>query len=409
MKFIVSHKDKRTMARSGRLETPHGVIETPNFMPVGTQGSVKSLSPQDLREIGVQVVLGNTYHLYLRPGDKIVKQFGGLAKFMGWRGPASRLASTQACRQATASRGGPTFTDSGGFQVFSLGVSLEHGVGKLLKESDDTMPKPRLNKITEEGVTFQSHLDGSTHILTPEKSIAIQENLGADLIVAFDDLESPKYSHEETKKSLELTEKWLFRSKKAHKRKDQLLYGVTHGGQFEDLRVISAKFNDKHFDAIALGGAHRNKENMYDVVSWTTSHVSEEKPKHMFGIGEVDDIFEIVERGADTFDCVIPTRLGRMGHVFVYPSEGNLKNRFRIDVTRANFAKDHGPLSKDCACMVCQEFARGYINHLFRSRELLAYRLASYHNVYFLTDLMKQIREAIGNGQFEKLRGKWLG
>lgn len=385
--FKIIAKDKLSEARVGNLVTPHGTIKTPAFVPCGTQASVKSLTPKDLKEIGVQIVLGNTYHLHLRPGEKIIKGFGGLGEFMGWSGP--------------------TLTDSGGFQVFSLGVALSQGVAKLLKENDEFKQKPRLNKITEEGVAFQSHLDGSRQVLTPESSVKIQEDLGSDLIVGFDDLESPKYSKSETKESLERTNRWLLRSKKAHKRTDQMLYGVTHGGKFEDLRIESARIVDKNFDAIALGGAHQSKENMYEVVKWTVENTDYLKPKHMLGIGEADDIFNIVSLGIDTFDCVIPTRMGRMGFVFVAPTLGNVLNRFRIDITKEKFAKDQKPLSNNCSCYVCRNFTRGYLNHLFRAKELLAYRLASYHNLYFLTDLMKKIRESIINNSFLQLRNEW--
>ncbi len=277
----------------------------------------------------------------------------------------------------------------------------------MLREEEGEK-KPRLNKITEDGVTFQSHIDGKKYFLSPEISIEIQEKLGADLIIGFDDLESPRYSYAETKKSLDLTEDWLLRSIKAHKRKDQLLYGVTHGGSFKDLRIESAKFNDEHFNAIALGGAHKNKKNMHEIVEWTIDNISENKPRHMLGIGEVDDIFELIERGIDTFDCVVPTRLGRTGFFFVSPKLGNIKNRFRLSIDKAIFAKDKGPLANDCLCYVCQNFTRGYINHLFRSRELLAYNLLSYHNVHFLINLTKQIRNAILEDEFQSLKKKWL-
>ena len=237
----------------------------------------------------------------------------------------------------------------------------------------------------------------------------IQEDLGADLIVAFDDLESPTYDESETRKSLELTEKWLLRSIKAHKRKDQLLYGVTHGGSFKDLRIRSAKFNNLHFDAIALGGAHSSKKNLYEVAEWTVQNLSENKPRHLLGIGEVDDIFEAVWRGIDTFDCVIPTRLGRMGHVFISPSIGNIRNRFRYDITKSKFASDKKSIDPNCSCCTCLNFTRAYINHLFRSHELLAYNLATYHNVYFLINLTKQIRQSILNQNFEKLKKSWIG
>lgn len=385
--FKIVKKDKKTKARAGVIKTPHGDIETPIFIPVGTNGTVKSVSPRDLKEMGAQIILANTYHLHLRPGEDLLKKFGGLSKFMSWNGP--------------------TMTDSGGFQVFSLGIGLEHGVGKLLREEEGEA-KPRLNKITKEGVTFQSHLDGSKQYLSPEVSIDIQEKIGADLIVAFDDLESPKYNHEETEKSLELTEDWLIRSIKAHKRKDQLLYGVTHGGSFKDLRIKSAKFVDKHFDAIALGGAHKNKENMSEIVEWTIANVSDNKPKHMLGIGEIDDIFELIERGIDTFDCVIPTRIGRTGYFFVSPPFGNMVNRFRRDINKPNFVMDQKSLDPNCTCYTCKNFSRAYIHHIFRNRELLSYSLISTHNVHFLVNLTKQIREAIVKDEFLKMKKKWL-
>ncbi|MEK7551133.1 MAG: tRNA guanosine(34) transglycosylase Tgt [Patescibacteria group bacterium] len=385
--FKVIKKDKKSKARAGVIKTPHGDIETPSFVPVGTQATVKAVSPRDLKDMGAQIVLANTYHLHLRPGEKLIKEHGGLSRFMSWNGP--------------------TMTDSGGFQVFSLGIGLEHGVGKLLREEEGEV-KPRLNKITEEGVTFQSHIDGSKKFLSPELSIQIQEALGADLIVAFDDLESPKYSHKETEKSLLLTEGWLIRSIKAHKRQDQLLYGVTHGGEFKDLRVKSAKFNDKYFDAIALGGAHKTKESMYKIIDWTTDNIDVNKPTHMLGIGDVDDIFEIIERGIDTFDCVIPTRIGRTGFFFISPSFGNLKNRFRICIDKPQFRNDPKPLDQNCTCTTCQNFSRAYIHHLFKSRELLSYNLISVHNVHFLVNLTKKIRESILNNSFIEFKKKWL-
>jgi len=385
--FEITKKDKKTKARAGVIKTPHGDIETPMFVPVGTQATVKSLEPRELKEMGTQVVLANTYHLHLRPGENLIQKFGGLAKFMSWNGP--------------------TMTDSGGFQVFSLGVALEHGVGKLLRE-EEVEAKPRLNKITEEGVYFQSHIDGSKQFLSPESSIEIQEKIGADLIIGFDDLESPKHTYEETKKSLELTEKWLIRSKKAHKRKDQLLYGVTHGGVFKDLREKSVKFVDENFAAIALGGAHKNKQNMHEIVEWTMACVSESKPRHMLGIGEVDDLFELIERGIDTFDCVIPTRLGRTGSFFISPPLGSLKNRFRTDIDKPQYASDQKPLDPNCKCYSCQNFTRGYVHHLFHSRELLSYTLLSLHNVHFLINLTKQIRQSILDDSFQNLKKSWL-
>ena len=392
--FEITSKNKKSKARAGIIHTPHGDIQTPIFVPVGTQATVKAVSPRDLKEMGAEVVLANTYHLHLRPGENIIKKFGGLSRFMNWNGP--------------------TMTDSGGFQVFSLGVGKEGGGVKFLREDPkryretEDGAKVRLNKITEEGVTFQSHIDGSTHKITPESSIEIQEKIGADLIVAFDDLESPKYDFDETRKSLELTNRWELRSKKAHKRKDQLLYGVTHGGQFKDLRDSSAKFVDENFDAIALGGAHLSKKNLYEVVDWTTDIVTENKPRHLLGIGEVDDIFEGVERGIDTFDCVIPTRIARTGFFFLSPPLGNMKNRFRTDIDKPQFVKDEKPLDPNCNCYTCQNFTRGYIHHIFRARELLSYNLLSIHNLHFLINLSKEIRMAILNETFPKMKKEWL-
>ncbi len=423
-KFKIIQKDKTSKARVGQIETDHGIVLTPAFFPVGTKGTVKSLTPEHLKEIGVEAVLGNTYHLMLQPGEDVIAKHGGIAKFMGWKRDHSRYTNISGVNAF-----GPTMTDSGGFQVFSLGVGLEKPGVKFLKEEKlnlknnisnlkDEEPRPRLNKITEEGVEFQSHIDGSKHKLTPESSIDIQEKLGADLIIAFDDLESPTYSFEQTKKSLDLTNRWELRSLKYHlaskgltlrgKKQRQLLYGVTHGGQFESLRKESARFVNSHFDAIALGGAHRSKSNLYEVIDWTVSELDEEKPRHLLGVGEVDDIFEAVERGIDTFDCVIPTRLGRMGHVFISPEEGNMRNRFRFDITKSKYATSNEPLAIGCLCYVCKNFTRAYINHLFRSRELLAYILATYHNVYFFNNLTRQIRESIIDKKFSALKKAWI-
>jgi len=394
IQFRIINKVKS--ARTGVIKTPHGDLKTPAFIPVGTKATVKSLNSQQLNEIKPQAVLANTYHLHLQPGEDVIKKLGGLSSIMDWRGP--------------------TMTDSGGFQVFSLGVGLEKPGVKFLKEqlpiNNDQLPnedaKPRLNKITEEGVEFQSHIDGSRQKLTPESSIAIQEKLGADLIVSFDDLESPTYSEEETKKSLELTNRWELRSIQAQKSKNQLLYGVTHGGKFENLRKESARFVDKNFEAIALGGAHSSKKNLYEVIEWTVDELDDNKPRHLLGIGEVDDIFEGVERGIDTFDCVIPTRLGRMGHVFMSPPAGNIKNRFRYDITKSKFRSDKNPIDKNCECYVCKSYSRGYINHLFKARELLAYNLATYHNVYFMVNLTNEIRNSIETKTFQNLKSKWI-
>lgn len=367
VKFKVLHKDGK--ARVGRLETTHGIIETPNFNPVGTQATVKALGPRELSEIGIQIVLANTYHLMLRPGADLIEKMGGLHKFMNWDKPI--------------------MTDSGGFQVFSLGVALEHA------------QQPRLNKITEEGVTFQSHLDGSKHILTPEKSIEIQKKLGADLIVAFDDHESLKHTKAEMLKSLELTEKWGLRSKKAHK-SNQLLYGVIHGGIHKDLRIRSARFTDKHFDAIAIGGIYGDKKTLSEILEWVVPEVSEEKPRHLLGIGEVSDIFNGIERGIDFFDCVAPTRRARNGSLYIYPNSV-------VNISQSRYISDKKPIDPKCNCSTCRNFTRSYLRHLYMAGEILYHQLATYHNVYFITNMVKDIREAIKEGRFNRLKEEYLG
>lgn len=395
--FKILHKDGK--ARVGKLETAHGIIETPNFNPVGTQATVKALSPKDLKEIGVQIVLANTYHLMLRPGADLIEKFGGLHKFMGWDRPI--------------------MTDSGGFQVFSLGVALEHGNSKVLKEDEGEVDpeafksKPRLNNITEEGVTFQSHIDGSKHVLTPEKSIEIQRKLGADLIVAFDDHESAKHSKAEMLKSIELTEKWGLRSKVAYdkiydgrtKKCQQLLYGVIHGGTHKDLRIRSARFTDDNFDAIAIGGIYGDKKKLCQVIEWALGEVSEEKPRHLLGIGEVEDLFNGVERGIDFFDCVAPMRRARFGSLYVSPKSGGKKeNSFSINVRQSKFVSDKLPIDSNCECYTCINFSKAYLRHLYTAGELLYFQLATYHNVYFITKLVEKMRETITKGKFKEFK-----
>ncbi|MBI2019101.1 tRNA guanosine(34) transglycosylase Tgt [Candidatus Daviesbacteria bacterium] len=408
--FRIVAKDGK--ARVGLLTTSHGVIETPNFNPVGTQATVKALSPKDLNEIGVQMVLANTYHLMLRPGADLIEKFGGLHKFMNWDKPI--------------------MTDSGGFQVFSLGAALEHGGSKVLRKN--TTPgvelklhprgvnsKPRLNKIIEEGVTFQSHIDGSKHILTPEKSIKIQQQLGADLIVAFDDHESAKHNYGEMQKSLELTERWGLRSLKEHKRTgvklihppggklEQLMYGVVHGGTHKDLRVRSAKFTDEHFDAVAIGGIYGDKQTLCSIVEWVTSAVSEEKPRHLLGIGEVEDLFNGIERGVDFFDCVAPTRRARNGSLYICPKSGGKKsNSYTLNIRQSKFFSDKKPIDPRCNCYTCTNFSRSYLRHLYMADEILYHELSTYHNIFFIIDLVKRIRETIKDGEFKKFKRGYI-
>lgn len=397
--FKILHQEGQ--ARVGQLKTAHGVIETPEFIPVGTQGAVKAIAPDRLKGIGAQVVLANTYHLMLRPGVDLVKKLGGIHKFMNWDKPI--------------------MTDSGGFQVFSLGVALEHGVGKLLKE-EESIARVRLNKVTEEGVIFQSHIDGSQHILTAEKSIQLQAKLGADLIVVFDDLESPKYTYKETLNSLELTERWELRSLKeyqkifAKKEVKPLLYGVTHGGVFEDLRIKSAKFVNDNFEGVALGGAHKDKKTLYEVVEWTVEQLDGGKPRHLLGIGEVEDLFECIERGIDLFDCAAPTRRARNGSLYVAPGSKAYsslaqyrKNNFAVNIKMSKFTQDPAPIDPSCGCYTCQNFSRAYLKHLYLAREILYHELATVHNLHFIINLVKSIRGKILKNQFKKFKRSYLG
>lgn len=399
MKFTISQKDKASHARVGEIHTAHGMVKTPSFVPVGTQATVKGLSPKDLKETGTQILFGNTYHLHLRPGEDIIKEFGGLGKFMGWEGV--------------------TITDSGGFQVFSLGqkkiVVFDPGnhVGKVVEGDDEDA---RLVKITDKGVAFRSHIDGSQHFFTPEQSIKIQKKLGADVIVCFDECAPHPSTYEYTKEAMLRTHAWAERSLKEFQNKettyfDQALYGIIQGGVYEDLRIESAKFiASLPFDGIAIGGVSvgESKKEMRQALEWVHPHLPEEKPRHLLGIGEVDDIFDGVAMGMDTFDCVIPTRFGRYGIVFSGPPEGTVNNRFRVDLTKTIHAKDHGPVTKECLCYTCQHFTRGYLHHLFKADELLAYRLASYHNVFFLNNVTQHIRQSIVDGTFDKMRETWL-
>lgn len=412
--FTISQKDKHSRARLGTLVTPHGTIQTPCFVPVGTQAAVKGLTPRDLKDIGAQIVLANTYHLMLRPGPQVLERMGGLSEFMGWEGP--------------------TMTDSGGFQVFSLGVAqaADKKLNKFSKPAVNPENEPVLDdeeaeedafirqakkktrrikraKIDAEGVTFYSHLNGNEYRLTPESSIRIQEQIGADLIVAFDDHESPLWDYRETAVSLERTNDWALQSLAAHKREDQLMYGVTHGGVFEDLRVDSAKFTDEHFQAIAIGGAYTSKDVLYQVIDWTVPVVSEDKPRHLLGIAEVQDLFEGIGRGMDFFDCVAPTRRARHGSLYISPKSGGCtRNGFALQITNSQFTYDKAPIDTACTCYTCQNFSRAYLNHLLRSRELLGLELATIHNVSFITHLVSTIREALGNNAFGQLKTEWL-
>ncbi len=373
--FKIQHKDKNCQARTGIISTPHGKIHTPAFVPVATKATVKALTPQQLDELGFEVALCNTYHLYLRPGAALVKKMGGLQKFMAWNKPL--------------------FTDSGGFQVFSL--------------------KDGLCEVNDDCVTFKSHIDASKHIFTPEKSMQIQRKLGADLIFAFDECLSIDADYETTKKSLERTHRWALRSlnefKKLNRDKTQALYGIVQGGRFLDLREKSAKFiSSLGFDAIGIGSTFGDpKEESRKIVEHTLKFIPAEKTKHLLGIGAVEDIFTYVEQGIDTFDCVLPTRLARTGYIYLRPeSGGKLENKFRYRITNSKFKSDKEGLDPHCDCYVCKNFSRAYLHHLFNAEELLSYTLATYHNLYFFNRMMIEIREAIEKDKFKGLKRKWI-
>ncbi|ABY94672.1 MULTISPECIES: tRNA guanosine(34) transglycosylase Tgt [Thermoanaerobacter] len=350
IKYRLIKKDSRTNARLGILETPHGIIETPVFMPVGTQATVKSMTPEELKEIGATIILSNTYHLYLRPGHKIIEKAGGLHKFMNW----DRAI----------------LTDSGGFQVFSLNS---------------------LRKITEDGVEFRSHIDGSRHFFTPEKVIEIQNALGSDIMMSFDECAPYPADYDYVKKSMELTIKWAERGKRAHKNTEkQALFGIVQGGTYEDLRKECAqRLVDMDFPGYSIGGLSvgEPKNVMYDIVDLTTEYLPEDKPRYLMGVGSPDDLIEGVIRGVDMFDCVLPTRIARNGTVFT--SKG------KLIVRDAPYAEDFSPLDEECDCYTCRNYSRAYIRHLFKANEILAARLATIHNLYFLIKLMERIREAI--------------
>ncbi len=395
--FSIQKKMEGTLGRAGEFETPHGIIRTPAFVAVGTKGTVKSLNPEQVRDVGTQVVLGNTYHLYLQPGDKVVAGAGGLGKFMQWSGP--------------------TMTDSGGFQVFSLGAAYGKDVSKVIKITDpslmiperfDDSDAPRLATIGQDGVSFKSHLDGSMHYITPEKSIQIQNNLGADIIFAFDECTSPAESLQYQNEALERTHAWAKRCLVEHEilqnenkkngRQPQALFGIVQGGRDEELRKKSAqiiadmKTNDgREFEGFGIGGSFA-KEDMSTAVKWVNEILPEEKPRHLLGIGEPEDLFMGIENGVDFFDCVLPTRLGRNGTI--YTKTG------KISITNTKFREDYTPIESDCDCYTCKNYTRSYIAHLFHGKEMLAGTLASIHNLHFLVSLVDNIRNSILDDTF---------
>jgi queuine tRNA-ribosyltransferase len=397
MKFKIDKKLKDRLGRVGVLETPHGQILTPAFVAVGTKATIKSLNPEQVREAGTEVVLGNTYHLFLQPGDEVVAKAGGIGKFMNWPGP--------------------TMTDSGGFQVFSLGAAYGKDISKVTKITDpslmiperfDDSDAPRLAKIGQDGVSFKSHLDGSIHYITPEKSIQIQHNLGADIIFAFDECTSPAEDLKYQEEALERTHMWAKRCLEEHQKLEsqkngsgpQALFGIVQGGRDEDLRKRSAEFiGSMDFDGFGIGGSFA-KEDMSTAVKWVNEILPEEKPRHLLGIGEPEDLFMGIENGVDLFDCVLPTRLGRNGTI--YTKKG------KIIIMNKQFRDDFAPIESDCGCYACKNYTRAYIAHLFHGKEMLAGTLASTHNLYFIVNLVKNIRQSILDDRFDTFKEDFL-
>lgn len=397
--FKVLKQDKKTKARLGIIKTLHGNIETPYFIPVATLASVRALDSEDLEKLGAQCTLANTYHLHLKPGDELIKGMGKLHKFMNFDKPI--------------------FTDSGGFQAFSLGYGMEHNISKIGNifpgENKKGEPQnsqkcqPNLCKITDKGVEFKSVYDGTKHFMDAKISMKIQSNLGGDIIMAFDECTSPLSDYEYTKKAMHRTHEWAKLSLKYHDKK-QAIYGIIQGGWFKELRFESTKFiTSLQFDGIAIGGSLGNsKKDMHTILEWVIPML-DERPRHLLGIGEIDDLFECISRGIDTFDCVAPTRIARRGNLYIIPESGGaLENKFRINIKSAKYKQDKNPIDPKCTCSTCKSYSRAYLRHLYIVNELSYFRLATIHNLHFMLKLMEDIRKSIKEDNFIKLKKKWL-
>ena len=358
MQYQVQQSDRHSKGRTGLLTTGHAEIKTPAFMPVGSLGPVKGLEPEDLQSLGFRLILNNAYHLYLRPGHKIVADMGGLHAFTGWPGAI--------------------LTDSGGFQIFSLA---------------------KLCEITDEGVTFQSHIDGSTHFITPEKAIEIEEALGADIIMVLDQCKALPAGREIIRESVRRTQLWAERCQASRRRTDQALFGIVQGGLEADLRVASARELVRlGFDGYAIGGLSvgEDKSDMYAMLDVTVPELPESKPRYLMGVGHPEDLLEGVARGIDLFDCVVPSRHGRTGSLFTTTG--------RVVIKQAQYAEDERPIDPDCACPVCRRYSRAYLHHLFMVKEMLGARLNTIHNLWYFSELMRRIREALVEGTFPEFR-----
>jgi len=446
MKFSIQAKVLGKLARAGTIETAHGIIETPAFIPVATKATVKSLTPEMVRDqVDPEALLANTYHLYLQPGVEVLKKAGGLGKFMNWSGP--------------------TFTDSGGFQAFSLGAAFGTGISKLasdrgmegqgiersrelgLAKRSQTIPQivlgteqdglsvhtQTLAKVDDDGVTFKSVIDGTTHRFTPEISMDIQRDIGADIIFAFDECAAPNANYEYQKKAMNRTHEWAKRCLVEHGKnqtvaftddtsyaKGQALLGIVQGGRHEDLRRESARTigsmkiksedgaGDIEFDGFGIGGSF-DKGDVATAVKWINEELPENKPRHLLGIGEPLDLIMAIENGVDTFDCVAPTRIARNGAAYISGGvSGAGSSGGRLNLMNAEFINDFGPLDPNCACYTCKNYSRAYIAHLFRAKEMLAATLLSVHNLFYVVNLVKQLRQAIIEGKFEEVKERML-
>jgi queuine tRNA-ribosyltransferase len=396
--FEISKSDSGSDARAGVLTTPHGTVNTPAFIPVGTKATVKSVLPESMRELGAQAILSNAYHLYLQPGPEILDSAGGLSTFMNWNGP--------------------TFTDSGGFQVLSLGVGFKKvlAMDETTFRDDDVIAenKERLAHVDDDGVTFKSHLDGSMHRFTPEFSMQVQHQIGADIMFAFDECTTLHNTRSYQEIALERTRLWAIRCLDEHQRLTQTrsskpyqaLFGVIQGAQYEDLRRQAAstmgamESSGISFDGFGIGGA-LNKSELGRIIGWVNDELPREKPKHLLGIGAPEDLFVGVEAGMDTFDCVLASRIARTSAV--YTMEG------RYNLTNTTYRTDFSPIDEECDCYTCTSYTRAYLNHLFRGKEILAATLATIHNERFIVRLVDQMRAAIINGDFAELKEEFLG
>ena len=374
--FKILKQSVKSRARIGVISTPHGDIETPAFVPVATRASVRLLDSATLDTLGSQLLICNTFHLHITPGEQVVKKSGGLHSFMQWRKPL--------------------MTDSGGFQVFSMGFGTDHGVGKILKDEPgerlEKSAQPKHIKITEEGVEFRSPLDGAKLFLGPEESIRIQEDLGADIIFAFDECPSPLASAEYMRESIARTHRWATRCIDARTRNDQALYGIVQGGGFNDMRIESARtLGAMDVEGFGIGGEFGyDKQALCDVVSLTTAELPQEKPRHLLGVGHPEDFNYIAMGGADTFDCIAPTHYASHGTAFTHAG--------RIDLNKAEYLNAHEPLDAACLCNVCATYSRAYLSHLMRAKELTGMMLLTTHNVHYLNTLARNVRDAIARG-----------